>query len=149
MRALVEVVKSNKLMYVGVCSVEGCTTGYTTPSYMKHKHSGKCKTHAFKGINQKRPYEWILGKLKNRTQEFNLEYEDILQLVNVPCAYCGTLVKQEPHNGKFYGIDRIDASKGYIKNNVTPCCTLCNQFKWNNPTNNFINHCKKVAMFNT
>jgi hypothetical protein len=63
----------------------------------------------------------------------------------MPCAYCG----KEPSNlfrrkykaddGKhgygpemeirYSGIDRVDATKGYIHGNVVPCCWECNKIK--------------------
>jgi len=29
----------------------------------------------------------------------------------------------------YNGIDRIDSSKGYIKDNIRPCCGICNKAK--------------------
>ncbi len=58
-----------------------------------------------------------LDKRKNR--EFNLDAEWILEnIINKDCVYCGFNC-----NG---GIDRIDNSKGHLKENCLPCCEDCN-----------------------
>lgn len=65
----------------------------------------------------------IKNGAKQRKKEFLLENDEVKELLNKPCVYCG---KQHAD-----GIDRIDSSKGYIKNNVVPCCAICNRMKNN------------------
>jgi hypothetical protein len=36
-----------------------------------------------------------------------------------PCAYCGRI----PENGKVWGLDRIDWSRGFVHGNVVPVCS--------------------------
>jgi len=55
----------------------------------------------------------------NRKIEISLgEYKEI---VSRPCSYCGTNERM--------GMDRVDSSKGYLKENVVSCCWLCNRMK--------------------
>ena len=64
-------------------------------------------------------------KDKNRENDLTVEWfkENI---TNKPCLYCG--------NTKRIGADRIDNTKGHTKDNVVPCCLLCNQTRSNNFT---------------
>jgi hypothetical protein len=70
---------------------------------------------------------------KIRNLEFKLSFDDAKELFNKECYYCGT----KYYNGstekgfkiKYNGIDRVDNSKGYIKENVVPCCGICNKAK--------------------
>lgn len=60
------------------------------------------------------------AKLKEST--FSLEYEEFEEAVNMPCVYCG-------FNDGIVGIDRIDSSIGYKRDNIVPCCKVCNYMK--------------------
>ena len=64
-------------------------------------------------------------KDKNRENDLTLEWfkENI---TSKPCLYCG--------DTKNIGADRIDNTKGHTKDNVVPCCLLCNQTRSNNFT---------------
>ena len=42
------------------------------------------------------------------------------------------------------GVDRIDSSKGYTKDNVVPCCGKCNRMKGDLPQDKWIQHLQKV-----
>jgi hypothetical protein len=59
--------------------------------------------------------------------EFTLnlkEYSSLTQS-NLKCYYnCGNFV---PMSG--IGLDRLDSSRGYVLNNVVPCCGICNATK--------------------
>lgn len=58
---------------------------------------------------------------KARNLSFELSDEEAKDIMSKPCYYCG-----EPIS---LGIDRIDSSKGYIQNNIVPCCGICNIMK--------------------
>ena len=57
---------------------------------------------------------------------FELTYEQFIEFWQKPCTYC---------NGDIgtVGLDRMDSTKGYILENVTPCCRTCNEKKSNLP----------------
>ena len=59
---------------------------------------------------------------KHDKREFTLTYEDFLTFWQQPCSYCGDPIKT-------VGLDRVDNSKGYIKDNVVSCCKHCNTWK--------------------
>ena len=55
------------------------------------------------------------------------------KLITGNCNYCGTkpiLENKRKHHAVFLnGIDRVDSKKGYIKENVVSCCSICNSAK--------------------
>lgn len=71
---------------------------------------------------------------RSRYLEFNLEREEFVKFITSNCYYCGI----EPNTRKvkrgqvfmWNGIDRIDSSKGYTKENCVTCCKDCNRAKW-------------------
>ncbi len=73
--------------------------------------------------------------------DFLISFEEYKEFVLLPCAYCG-------ENEKRIGIDRIDNSKGYTKENSAPCCKTCNYMKKNHSVADFLVHIKKIAMHN-
>lgn len=66
---------------------------------------------------------------KRRRDGFEIEFSkeeffDWVERTGKNCTYCNALV---PQAGS--GVDRIDPLIGYTLDNMTPCCTLCNQAK--------------------
>ena len=84
---------------------------------------------------------WIKykGAAKKRNYSFDLTKAEFKKLTSSNCFYCGVL----PHRiqvgskgnakehglYKFNGIDRLDNSKGYTKDNCVTCCKVCNYAK--------------------
>jgi len=58
-----------------------------------------------------------------------------------PCAYCGDL--QEHGNG----LDRIDSTKQYTKENTVSCCKRCNHAKNDMSVSEFKNHINKIYKY--
>lgn len=86
-------------------------------------------------------YRSIQKDCKKRKISFNIDLEDIINIVHKNCTYCG----REPYDIKcryqkpnsllendclvINGIDRIIPLKGYTKGNIAPCCKYCNRAK--------------------
>jgi 5-methylcytosine-specific restriction endonuclease McrA len=76
---------------------------------------------------------------RDRGYEFNLTDEQVLDLIQQNCFYCGVppsnFRKRSPKYVKkdtsFYynGIDRIDGEPFYNEENTVPCCSKCNTAK--------------------
>lgn len=88
---------------------------------------------------------------KRRKLKFSLTKKQFRDLTKSKCYYCD----REPHKiikgqGKtsgdyvFTGIDRIDNSKGYLNDNVVPCCFDCNNAKRTLSHTDFLNLVKKI-----
>lgn len=71
----------------------------------------------------------------NRKYEFNLSFDDFIEICSKSCFYCGIspfqVSQSAPSTGIFIynGIDRVNNALGYSKENCVPCCGPCNQMK--------------------
>lgn len=64
-------------------------------------------------------------KDKKRRFEYNLDADWLIEnILFKECVYCG--------DKEYIGCDRIDNSKGHTKENVLPCCAICNSTRGNN-----------------
>ncbi len=91
---------------------------------------------------------------KKRDLSFALSLEEFQQITKENCHYCGIhplqIAGEKNHNGYYFynGIDRINNDKGYIAENVLPCCKTCNAMKTNMSKNQFLLHIGKIAVQN-
>ena len=83
--------------------------------------------------------------------EYNLTDEQFKEITQKDCYYCGSPPSNIKKNSKgsngeyvYNGIDRIDNNKGYIIDNVVPCCITCNMAKSNKTLQEFRDWIKKV-----
>ena len=102
------------------------------------RHSGKCQRCSQLG----EPYFFIYNELKNHRNkkvEFNISFEDFKKIIeNNFCHYCSKELHYNKHSRQWgknlsraHQLDRKNNSKGYILNNVVPCCWTCNRLKSN------------------
>jgi len=77
---------------------------------------------------------------KRRNLEFTLTMEDFKKYWKKPCSYCGNEIET-------IGLDRIDNSKGYIKDNIISCCSECNTMKRTMTQEHFIEKVKRITAF--
>lgn len=92
---------------------------------------------------------------KRRNLDYQLTTEEFTLLVTGKCQYCGdSLTQTKKGQGKtsgdfrYTGIDRVDSSKGYTKDNCVSCCWLCNNMKSNTEESVFLEHVKKIYQYN-
>ncbi len=84
-------------------------------------------------------YKGYVNRSQNKKIDFEFTKEEFLELTQKQCYYCGRLprttiktnIGKRKRNGSFTynGLDRIDSSKGYTKNNTVTCCEICNKAK--------------------
>lgn len=87
-------------------------------------------------------YAGYKSSAKKKGLEFTLTKEAFKEITKKPCHYCGQkpTMKGEVSKNKgekremngYYihnGIDRVDNSRGYEKDNCVPCCSHCNYAK--------------------
>jgi hypothetical protein len=76
--------------------------------------------------NENIEYRYVTYKRSAETKCLTFEFnkEEYIELVKMPCYYCGILQEKG-----FNGIDRLDSDKDYIKDNCVSCCTMCNMMK--------------------
>ena len=81
---------------------------------------------------------------------FDISEKDFISLIVKECFYCGlppsNLKKTKNYKqGLLYsGIDRIDSSKGYTKENCVSCCENCNKAKLAMSKDEFLSWVKRV-----
>jgi hypothetical protein len=97
--------------------------------------------------------------------EWNLSYDDFVQISSQDCFYCGSepkiwdcmsnapsLQKDSPNVNpkdyqiRFNGIDRVDSKLGYNLLNCVSCCQKCNRAKSDLSLSDFKDHVKKMYM---
>lgn len=72
-------------------------------------------------------------KAINQNKEWDLSKEEFRNITQQNCFYCeakpSNVSKKHNHVYTYSGIDRIDNSIGYRKDNIVPCCYECNTKK--------------------
>jgi hypothetical protein len=71
---------------------------------------------------------------KTRNYVWDLDFQNFIELINGNCYYCGIekcspfiwRYKYEEKSLLLNGVDRIDNSIGYTKENSVSCCKTCN-----------------------
>lgn len=106
-----------------------------------------CLVHKFYRPNTKfksPAHRELFSTYKAHKVDFCLSMEDFFDTITKSCYYCGSALGNVKKVGKanlrYTGIDRVDNSRGYIKNNIVPCCTKCNIMKSNHNQKEFLNH---------
>jgi len=93
-------------------------------------------------------YRQYSKSAEQRDLKFELSLEDCKKFFNKRCFYCDTLpqniIKNSHYEIIWNGIDRIDSSVGYNKENCVTCCTICNFAKRSLSINEFKDHIEKI-----
>jgi hypothetical protein len=74
--------------------------------------------------NLPRYYREYIKSAAKRGFEITIDFDIFSNLVQAPCHYCGNATQGETN-----GIDRVDNSLGYTKENCVSCCWTCNRMK--------------------
>lgn len=85
-------------------------------------------------------YRSYLSSAQKRTYNFELTIDEFSEIILRSCVYCGDVDK--------IGIDRIDNSIGYTKENSASCCKTCNYMKKTFSVHDFLSHIKKIYIQN-
>lgn len=87
---------------------------------------------------------------KRRGLIWELNFDDVFGIINKPCYYCGIynsnkkITKNCREGFQYNSIDRVDSNKGYVINNVVPCCERCNKAKMAMSKNDFLEWIQRV-----
>lgn len=135
----------------------------TTASYLRSGKIHRCVGCAMIDREKNRNYVSELEQLYNHrivlrakvsNIENNLNLEEYSKLVIKDCFYCGAkpiesskfnrskYIKKNPI--KINGLDRIDSTKEYSKENCIPCCKNCNTMKMDISFEEFLNNIKSI-----
>lgn len=143
-----------KCLNCGEVSIKHLKTIFTSKtSCDKCKHLfGNRKIPTTKAVVNCLRSEYIRGA-SERNFPWELVEEDFETIIQQPCYFCG----QEPEfhisdqrfnktNTPFLrnGIDRLDPTKGYTKENSVSCCSMCNRMKSNYSITDFYEKIKRI-----
>jgi len=92
-------------------------------------------------INKEKYYKSYINNALKREYDFTLNFDEFCILVDKECYYCHHNIFEEIN-----GIDRVDNSKGYTKENSVSCCETCNRIKHAYHVNFFLEKCKIIGM---
>jgi hypothetical protein len=74
--------------------------------------------------------------------DFSINYDEYCNIVTKECYYCGIIQERG-----FNGIDRKDQTKGYILDNCSSCCKMCNYMKGSTSDEVFIKRVEHILTF--
>lgn len=152
------------------CGVEFELIGYKLHSRKSCGHLA-AETSKATGAKNRRPERVTITNQYRQHREnatsrgFSyLPKEDWYEIVKKPCYYCGDIdirnAVTAPHYKKrcyslteeikktyaveINGIDRLNSNIGYKKENVVPCCAMCNRMKMEYNINDFLSKIKLI-----
>jgi len=125
-----------------------------TEKYLEHnaevmKKWRDANPEKVKEINEKKnnniDYSYVNYKKSAEVKQLVFEFnkEEFVQIVESPCNYCGIIQEKG-----FNGIDRLNSTIGYIKDNCVSCCAMCNYMKGCLDKNIFIQRVEHIVTYN-
>lgn len=111
------------------------------------KLSAEAKRLPNQGSDWKRMYRYTRRNGQIRNYQFNLPYQEFVELSKQPCYYCGQQPVQNSLGVKANGIDRTDNTQGYISGNCVPCCKVCNRMKMDQTQEQFYRKVLQVVKY--
>lgn len=93
----------------------------------------------YKGIDTKKMtlIKAYKNGAKHRGYDYNLTDSEAEFFFDKNCYYCGIPPQPNSQGYVYTGIDRLDNTKGYSKDNCVPCCSMCNTIKMDHSLEKF------------
>lgn len=83
----------------------------------------------------------VFHRRKRGVITFLEDTQAAMELMALPCVYCG----EESKPGASNGIDCMVVGQGYVRGNVAPACKICNNMKGQCDPSNFICRAKHIT----
>jgi hypothetical protein len=148
---------SGKVFVYWVCKCKLCNRIYeVSSSCLTGGLSKRCRPCGHRKIfteglgTRNRVWFSYLEGARIRNITFKLSKKMFLDLCDGDCVYCGdppNMTEKSRHGMGNYlhnGIDRVDNTKGYLKENCVTCCKICNQMKHALGKEAFLTHIAKI-----
>jgi hypothetical protein len=139
------------------CGEEKITRG----AYLLNGQRKSCGCYLSKEANEigpNRVYNHYKQASKKRGIDFQLSKEELKDIIEKECVYCGKTKSNEfkmkntkKIKNRFYaynGIDRVNNEIGYVTNNCVSCCNICNLMKREMSYKEWINQIKTILEYN-
>lgn len=131
------------------CLCDCGNTSYAVGADLKRGHSASCGCSKLRPLTLKyRTYSEYKRKAAKRGYDFTLTPEMFYSLLDKECVYCGTppagIVRRNGRELVYNGVDRLNNSRGYVSDNVVPCCRICNVAKATQTLDEFVLWVRKV-----
>lgn len=94
-------------------------------------------------------------RAKRKSLKFSLTKDEFKALILGNCQYCGSepknILRKKKQNGfiVYNGVDRLDNSKGYIKENCVTACEICNKAKRDLNLEEYLSWIQKLTQSNS
>jgi len=121
--------------------VKRCKECYKKLQEIEEKRERDRNYNMEKKANILTHYNEYLRSAMKKNLQFNLDADQFEVLVNSHCHYC-----DEYDETRVVGIDRVNSERGYIIDNVVPCCFNCNRMKSDLARDDFLNHICKIYL---
>jgi hypothetical protein len=119
--------------------------------YNKLKYNELVKSNNLEKILNKKLYN-ARGHSKKLGRVFDITLEDTLELYRKQqgrCIYSGEVMQIKFHCDDAISIDRIDSSKGYLKDNIVLCCWKTNKLKSDGKLDNIKKWCYRFGTYDS
>jgi len=100
-------------------------------------------------------YGVYVSNSKKANRSFDLSKDEFRKITSLSCSYCGAIPIPLSTRGRVNkvvtyvcnGIDRVDNSLGYTKENCVSCCSLCNLMKRGLSVRDFKEHVRRISSY--
>ncbi len=153
--------QGNNILWECICNCGnyGCPKIIKVRSNHLNEHGTKsCRNHSTIHPAIRSLFNNLVEGARQRNYVCTITLEDFCIIIKQPCYYCGDATDIKRYTdyiaGKKFavranGIDRFDNTCGYTIDNSVSCCKMCNLMKLTYTADQFIEHAKQIAKFNS
>ena len=129
--------KANEILKYGIEYIKKKEAEYSA-KWRKAHQDEQIEFNTARRLDPHCRYAYYRYRATDSNIEFTMSEEEMISLFTSQCKYCGE--KYEGQGKNLLGVDRINNSKGYIKENCVSCCEMCNIMKNDYTEADFLGH---------
>lgn len=111
--------------------------------HVAHREKRLAYSRAYRVKNKVLRLQQIHYGAQLRGLAFSLDPAVAYEMMDRPCHYCDCAPDETTKCG-LHGFDRVDNSRGYVPDNVVPCCPGCNYMKAALSVQAFLGHVHQI-----
>lgn len=94
-------------------------------------------------------YQNLIKRAKYKILPSQISFEEFKTLAAMACHYCGVepsnrILRKKHAEFRYSGLDRVDSSLGYLKDNIVPACKDCNLAKGTKTREQFMQWVQRI-----